>query len=524
VLRDVTRLAGERVVLRRVSLAVATQDRVGVIGANRSGKSTLLRLVAGLDRPDAGEAVVAAATSVGWLPQDPQLDDNEDVQGSVESAVAPTRAALAAYQRVSEQLVSADGELAAQRLDELSVLQATIDRLGAWDLDARVTQAMQALDCPPPTTPIRVLSGGERRRVALCAVLMTRPDLLVLDEPTNHLDADAIQWLEPHVATYPGAVVIASHDREFLDGFARRIVELDAGQATTYAGNYRSYLTQKASRLVTGHAKDAARAALLRWELGAAAAPAEETSRAGAITIPDPPRLGDSVIDVRHLSKTYGEHPLVVDLSFTLPREAVVGVVGPNGAGKSTLLNLLAGSVSPDSGTVEAGPTVVITHVSQSRVVDPTVRVWQAATSVADVVVAGGREVTARAFLATLGFKGADQDRAVASLSGGERNRLHLALALLRPGNVLLLDEPTNDLDVRTVAHLEAAVAGFDGCVVVATHDRWFLRRVATHILAFAGAGHWRWFDSGYTVWRDGHGDATDRLSKRAARRQLARP
>ena len=525
VLRDATRLSGGRLVLDRVSLAVATHDRVGVLGANRSGKSTLLRLLAGVDRPDVGEAKIAADVSVGWLAQDPQLQDEEDVRASVETAVAPTRAALAAYQGVSEQLTTADGERAARLLDELSALQTTIDRLGGWDLDARVTQAMQALDCPPPTTPVHVLSGGERRRVALCALLLTRPDLLVLDEPTNHLDAEAIQWLERHIADYPGAVVIASHDREFLDAFAQRIVELDAGQATTYAGNYRSYLTQKASRLVTGHGKDAARAALLRWQLGTAADPAEGMSRAGVITLPDPPRLGDFVIEVRHLSKGYGEHRLVVDLSFTLPRKAVVGVVGPNGAGKSTLLNLLAGSVSPDAGTVEAGPTVVITHVSQGRHVDPSTRVWQAAANVADVVVAGGREVPARAFLATLGFKGADQDRTVASLSGGERNRLHLALALLRPGNVLLLDEPTNDLDVRTVAHLEAAVAGFEGCVVVATHDRWFLRRVSTHLLAFAGDGRWRWFGSGYNAWRDAQGEAREGLSgARTARRQLARP
>jgi ATPase subunit of ABC transporter with duplicated ATPase domains len=524
-LRDATRTFLGKAALDHVSLTVASRDRIGVLGANRSGKSTLLRLLAGADRPDAGSATVRV-DSVGWLPQEPHLDDDDDVGGIVNRAVAPIRTAMTAYQRATEQLANPAEGCEPRLLNEVSELQATIDRLDGWDVDARVAQAMTALDCPPAATPVPVLSGGERRRVALCVLLMTRPDLLVLDEPTNHLDAEAIEWLEEHLSSYPGAVVAASHDRAFLDAFAQRIVELDTGRATLFVGSYRSYLHQRAARLAaTGGSKDAARATQLRWELGETDDRPALAPHTGMIAIPTGPKLGDRVIELRELSKAYGHRQLIANVSLTLPKAGVVGVVGPNGAGKSTLLGVLAGTVSPDSGSIDVGATVTVTHVAQDRLtLDPSLRVWQAATQLADVVTVDGRELPARAFLATFGFKGLDQDRPVAALSGGERNRLHLALSLMRPGNVLLLDEPTNDLDMPTVAHLETALSRFPGCVVVATHDRWFLRRTATHILASAGEGRWCWFDGGYDAWRRlTDADHSGRRS-RAARRPLVRP
>jgi ATP-binding cassette ChvD family protein len=528
-----------KVILDEVTLAFLPGAKIGVVGPNGAGKSTLLRIMAGLDEVSNGEARLAPGASVGILLQEPELDPDRDVLGNVEDGVAAARALLRRFEELSAALGGAGPDAMERLLQEHDEVQDAIEAAGAWDLDSRLEMAMDALRLPPGDADVRTLSGGERRRVALCRLLLARPDLLLLDEPTNHLDAESVQWLEKHLAGYPGCVLAITHDRYFLDNVAEWILELDRGRTYPYQGNYSTYLATKAARLAAEarvqagrrkalerelawvragtkgrHAKGRARIA--RYEQLAVEAAAHQAVDHDEIQIPPGPRLGASVIEAKGVSKGYGERLLIDDLSFTLPPGGIVGIVGPNGAGKTTLFRLLLGLEQPGAGTVTLGPTVRLAYVDQARAgLDPGQTVWEVVSGGLDHLDVGGRTLPSRAWIASFGFRGSGQQQPVGSLSGGERNRLNLALTLKQGGNVLLLDEPTNDLDVDTLRSLEEALLAFPGCALVISHDRWFLDRLATHMLAFEGDSQVVWFEGNHAGYE---ADKLRRLGPEAAR------
>jgi energy-dependent translational throttle protein EttA len=529
----------DQTVLRDIWLSFLPGAKIGVLGLNGAGKSTILKVMAGIETEFLGEAYPAEGTSIGYLPQEPALDASKTVLGNVEEGVAPTKALLTRYDELNGKLGEPlDADEMEKVLDELGKLQDRIDAVGAWELDSKLELAMDALRCPPPDTDVRTLSGGERRRVALCRLLLQSPDLLLLDEPTNHLDAESVAWLEQFLKNYPGTVVAVTHDRYFLDNVAGWILELDRGSGIPWQGNYSSWLEQKQQRLELEEKQEARRQRTLQRELdwirmsprarqakGKArlnayeAMLSEESAQrieSAEIYIPPGPRLGDVVVEARGLRKGYGDVLLMDDVNFTLPRGGIVGVIGPNGAGKTTLFRMITGQEQPDAGTLRLGETVQVGYVDQSRdALDPDKTVWQEISDGRDEVVLGKREVASRAYVSWFNFKGRDQQRKVGSLSGGERNRVHLAKLLKRGCNLLLLDEPTNDLDVDTLRALEDAILAFAGCVVVISHDRWFLDRIATHMLAFEGDSRVEWFEGNY---QDYEADRHRRLGTEADR------
>ena len=512
----------DQVVLRDIWLSFLPGAKIGVLGYNGAGKSTLLRIMAGLETSFIGEAFPAEGITVGYLPQEPQLDHSKTVLGNVEEGVSSIRALLDRYDvlntRLGEELSAAEMDAV---LEEQGKLQDRIDQLHAWDLDARLEQAMDALRCPPPETDVATLSGGERRRVALCRLLLQQPDLLLLDEPTNHLDAESVAWLEHHLQEYPGTVVAVTHDRYFLDNVAGWILELDRGTGIPWQGNYSSWLEQKKTRLAQEEKSETKRQRTLERELewvrmSPRARQAKGKARLNAyedllkqdvaqkletaeIYIAPGPRLGDIVVEARGLRKAYGDTLLFDDMSFTLPRGGIVGVIGPNGAGKTTLFRMIAGQETADAGTLRLGETVQVGYVDQNRdALSAEKTVWEEISGGQDEVELGRRRIASRAYVSWFNFKGRDQQKKVGLLSGGERNRVHLAKLLRRGSNLLLLDEPTNDLDVDTLRALEEALLDFAGCVVVISHDRWFLDRIATHMLAFEGDSEAVWFEGNY--------------------------
>lgn len=539
-MKKVRKAHGDKVILDDVTLSFYPGAKIGVVGPNGAGKSSVLRIMAGLDKPNNGDAFLATGATVGILQQEPPLNEDKTVRGNVEEGMGDIKIKLDRFNEVAELMAT---DYTDELMEEMGRLQEELDHADAWDLDAQLEQAMDALRCPPADEPVTNLSGGERRRVALCKLLLSKPDLLLLDEPTNHLDAESVQWLEQHLASYPGAILAVTHDRYFLDNVAEWILELDRGRAYPYEGNYSTYLEKKAERLAVQGRKDAklqkrlteelawvrsgakarqakSKARLQRYE--EMAAEAEKTRKLDfeEIQIPVGPRLGNVVVEVDHLDKGYDGRALIKDLSFSLPRNGIVGVIGPNGVGKTTLFKTIVGLETPDSGSVKVGETVKLSYVDQARAgIDPRKTVWEVVSDGLDYIQVGQTEVPSRAYVSAFGFKGPDQQKPAGVLSGGERNRLNLALTLKQGGNLILLDEPTNDLDVETLGSLENALLNFPGCAVVISHDRWFLDRRCTHILAWEGdddnEAKWFWFEGNFGAYEE---NKVERLGVDAAR------
>ena len=517
---------GDKVILDDVTLMFLPGAKIGVLGPNGAGKSTVLQIMAGIQQPSNGEAYLSPGYTVGILLQEPPLNEDKNVLENVQEGVAETIGLLNRFNAISDEMANPDADYD-KLLAEMGVLQEQLDHRNAWDLDSQLEQAMDALRCPPPEADVKVLSGGERRRVALCKLLLQKPDLLLLDEPTNHLDAESVLWLEQHLSKYEGTVVAITHDRYFLDNVAQWILELDRGRAYPYEGNYTTYLETKEARMKVEGQKDVKRAKRLKEELEwvrmnakgrqvkskarlaryeEMAAEADKTRKLDfeEIQIPPGPRLGDVVVECENLVKGFDDRILIDDLSFTLPRNGIVGVIGPNGAGKTTLFKTILGMEKADSGIVKVGETVKISYVDQSRGgIDPKKSLWEVVSDGLDFIKVGNVEMPSRAYVSAFGFKGPDQQKPAGVLSGGERNRLNLALTLKQGGNLLLLDEPTNDLDVETLGSLENALLEFPGCAVVISHDRWFLDRVATHILAYEGESKWFWFEGNFESYEE---------------------
>lgn len=539
-MKKVRKAHGDKVILDDVTLSFYPGAKIGVVGPNGAGKSSVLRIMAGLDKPNNGDAFLATGATVGILQQEPPLNEDKTVRGNVEEGMGDIKIKLDRFNEVAELMAT---DYTDELMEEMGRLQEELDHADAWDLDAQLEQAMDALRCPPADEPVTNLSGGERRRVALCKLLLSKPDLLLLDEPTNHLDAESVQWLEQHLASYPGAILAVTHDRYFLDNVAEWILELGRGRAYPYEGNYSTYLEKKAERLAVQGRKDAklqkrlteelawvrsgakarqakSKARLQRYE--EMAAEAEKTRKLDfeEIQIPVGPRLGNVVVEVDHLDKGYDGRALIKDLSFSLPRNGIVGVIGPNGVGKTTLFKTIVGLETPDSGSVKVGETVKLSYVDQARAgIDPRKTVWEVVSDGLDYIQVGQTEVPSRAYVSAFGFKGPDQQKPAGVLSGGERNRLNLALTLKQGGNLILLDEPTNDLDVETLGSLENALLNFPGCAVVISHDRWFLDRTCTHILAWEGdddnEAKWFWFEGNFGAYEE---NKVERLGVDAAR------
>ena len=523
-------------VIKEIYLSYFYGAKIGVIGLNGSGKSSLLRIIAGVDKEFVGETVISPGYSVGFLEQEPRLDESKTVRDIVEEAVHETADLLKQFDRINEKFAEpmSDDEMSAL-LEQQGAVQEKLDAANAWDLDSRLEMAMDALRCPPGDTPVNVLSGGEKRRVALCRLLLKQPDILLLDEPTNHLDAESVAWLEQHLQKYPGTVIAVTHDRYFLDNVAGWILELDQGRGIPWEGNYSSWLEQKKLRLANEEKSESQRQKTLERELewirmspkgrhakskarinsyeALLSQESEKRGRELEIYIPPGPRLGDLVIEAQEVSKAYGNNLLMESMSFALPPGGIIGVIGPNGAGKTTLFRMITGQEEPDGGTFKIGSSVRLGYVDQSRELDANKTIWEEISGGKDTIELGKRELNSRAYVARFNFSGTDQQKKVGMLSGGERNRVHLAKMLKEGANVLLLDEPTNDLDVNTLRALEAALENFAGCAAVISHDRWFLDRIATHILAFEGESRIVWFDGNYS---DYEADRKSRLGAAA--------
>ncbi len=546
-LRKARKAHGDKVVLDDVTLSFLPGAKIGVVGPNGAGKSSLLKIMAGVDHVSNGDALLTPGYSVGMLAQEPGLDETKTVWENVQDGVAETKAKLDRFNEISAELADPEADYDTL-LAEMGKLQDQIDHLNAWDLDSQLEQAMDALRCPPPDADVSVLSGGEKRRVALCKLLLQQPDLLLLDEPTNHLDAESVQWLEQHLEKYPGTIVAITHDRYFLDNVAQWILELDRGRAYPYEGNYSTYLEKKQERLKVEGAKDAklkkrlsdelewvrsnakarqtkSRSRLDRYEEMAAEAEKTRKLDFDEIQIPPGPRLGNLVVEATGLTKGFDDRLLMDDLSFTLPRNGIVGVIGPNGVGKTTLFTMIVAAaeggsddkdVLPNSGDLRVGETVKLSYVDQNRAgIEPQKNVWEVVSDGLDWIKVGQVEMPSRAYVSAFGFKGPDQQKKAGVLSGGERNRLNLALTLKQGGNLILLDEPTNDLDVETLGSLENALLEFPGCAVITSHDRWFLDRIATHILAYEGDSQWFWFEGNFESYEK---NKIERLGAEAAR------
>ncbi len=538
-MKKVRKAHGDKVILDDVTMSFYPGAKIGVVGPNGAGKSSILKIMAGLDQPSNGEAFLDPEASVGILLQEPPLNEEKTVRGNVEEGLGEIKVKLDRFNEIAELMAT---DYSDELMEEMGKLQEELDHANAWDIDSQLEQAMDALRCPPPDEPVTHLSGGERRRVALCKLLLSKPDLLLLDEPTNHLDAESVLWLEQFLASYPGAVLAVTHDRYFLDHVAQWICEVDRGKLHPYEGNYSTYLEKKAERLEVQGKKDQKLQKRLREELewvrsGAKARQTKSKARLARyeemaaeaekfrkldfeeIQIPTPPRLGDVVVEADHLDKGFEGRVLIKDLSFTLPRNGIVGVIGPNGVGKTTLFKTIVGLEKPDSGTVKVGDTVRLSYVDQSRAnIDPNKTVWEVVSDGLDYIEVGQNEMPSRAYVSAFGFKGPDQQKKAEVLSGGERNRLNLALTLKEGGNLILLDEPTNDLDVETLSSLENALQKFPGCAVVISHDRWFLDRTCTHILAWEGnveEGKWFWFEGNFESYE---ANKVERLGAEAAR------